>query len=279
MKMEMEENNNLKDTLNKAKDIENFDYKSNDFDHNEFYGVIENIAKQNNTIKNNEAENIIKNDNGKLVDKKFIDELEVKKNRVLDLIRKYDPNSDMVKNMHEHDVDKIYAISTYLINVYIQYLNDMTFNFEIKTEEYKFLNKILTRVIEYNGDDVFNYVDFYETVWSNVIQQYESDKSVSSIKINIPIKKILILHHLIKDYKVKGITEEFRYFRNILYKIAETNKLFNAYNIIVERIKDDCKLWGNALDEVLSNKNNNTVKDINEVIDADVQNIEIKKEV
>lgn len=277
--MEMEENNNLKDTLNKAKDIENFDYKSNDFDHNEFYGVIENIAKQNNTIKNNEAENIIKNDNGKLVDKKFIDELEVKKNRVLDLIRKYDPNSDMVKNMHEHDVDKIYAISTYLINVYIQYLNDMTFNFEIKTEEYKFLNKILTRVIEYNGDDVFNYVDFYETVWSNVIQQYESDKSVSSIKINIPIKKILILHHLIKDYKVKGITEEFRYFRNILYKIAETNKLFNAYNIIVERIKDDCKLWGNALDEVLSNKNNNTVKDINEVIDADVQNIEIKKEV
>ena len=275
--MEMEENNNLKDTLNKAKDIENFDYKSNDFDHNEFYGVIENIAKQNNTIKNNEAENIIKNDNGKLVDKKFIDELEVKKNRVLDLIRKYDPNSDMVKNMHEHDVDKIYAISTYLINVYIQYLNDMTFNFEIKTEEYKFLNKILTRVIEYNGDDVFNYVDFYETVWSNVIQQYESDKSVSSIKINIPIKKILILHHLIKDYKVKGITEEFRYFRNILYKIAETNKLFNAYNIIVERIKDDCKLWGNALDEVLSNKNNNTVKDINEVIDADVQNIEIKK--
>lgn len=277
--MEMEENNNLKDTLNKAKNIENFDYKSNDFDHNEFYGVIENIAKQNNTIKNNEAENIIKNDNGKLVDKKFIDELEVKKNRVLDLIRKYDPNSDMVKNMHEHDVDKIYAISTYLINVYIQYLNDMTFNFEIKTEEYKFLNKILTRVIEYNGDDVFNYVDFYETVWSNVIQQYESDKSVSSIKINIPIKKILILHHLIKDYKVKGITEEFRYFRNILYKIAETNKLFNAYNIIVERIKDDCKLWGNALDEVLSNKNNNTVKDINEVIDADVQNIEIKKEV
>jgi lantibiotic modifying enzyme len=155
----------------------------------------------------------------------------------------------------------------------------MTFNFEIKTEEYKFLNKILTRVIEYNGDDVFNYVDFYETVWSNVIQQYESDKSVSTIKINIPIKKILILHHLIKDYKVKGITEEFRYFRNILYKIAETNKLFNAYNIIVERIKDDCKLWGNALDEVLSNKNNNTVKDINEVIDADVQNIEIKKEV
>ncbi|MFA5586227.1 MAG: hypothetical protein WDA02_06730 [Saccharofermentanales bacterium] len=266
----MEENKKFEESLNKVKEIENFDYKSNDFDHNEFYSVIENIAKQNNTIKNNEAENIIKNDSSRLIDKKFIDELEVKKNRVLDLIRKYDPNSDMVKNMHEYDIDKVYAISTYLINVYIQYLHDMTFNFEIKTEEYKFLNKILTRVIEYNGDDVFNYVDFYETVWSNVIQQYESDRGVSSIKINIPIKKILILHHLIKDYKVKGITEEFRYFRNILYKIAETNKLFNAYNIIVERIKDDCKLWSNALDEVLSNKDN--VKDITEVND------EIKKE-
>lgn len=270
----MEENEDFKETLNKVKEIENFDYKSNDFNHNEFYSVIENIAKQNNTIKNNEAENIIKNDNGILVDKKFIEELENKKSKVLDLIRKYDPNSDTVKNMHEHDIDKVYAISTYLINVYIQYLNDMTFNFELKTEEYKFLNKILTRIIEYNGDDVFNYVDFYESVWSNVIQQYESDRSVTTIKINIPIKKILILHHLIKDYKVKGNTDEFRYFRNILYKIAETNKLFNAYNIIVERIKDDCKLWGNALDEVLSNKNNN-ITDINEVTEV---NDEIKKE-
>jgi len=261
----MEENKDFKEILDKAKEIENFDYKTKNFDHNEFYGVIEKIANQNNTIKNDEAENLIKNDNGKLVNQKFADELENKKNKVLDLIRKYDPNTDFVKNMHEHDVDKVYAISTYLTNTYIQYLQEMEFNFDMTVEEFKFLNKILTRIIEYNGDDVFNYVDFYENFWVNAINEYESDKSKSVYEFKINIKKILILHHLIKNYKVKGNTDEFRYFKNILYKIAQTNKLFNAYNIIVERIKNDCKLWGIALDEVLSNRQENKIEDIKEI--------------
>jgi hypothetical protein len=60
---------------------------------------------------------------------------------------------------------------------------------------------------------------------------------------------------LIKEYKVKGINTEFKLFRNVLYKIAQVSKLFNAYSIIIDRIKEDQKLWGSALDEVLSQKN------------------------
>jgi hypothetical protein len=43
-------------------------------------------------------------------------------------------------------------------------------------------------------------------------------------------------------------------FRDILFKIARLNKLFNAYSIIIERIKGDREMWGAALDEIAKQK-------------------------
>ena len=130
----------------------------------------------------------------------------------------------------------------------------MTFNFELTKEEFKFLDKVLTKTIEYNGDEVFNYTEFIENFWESAVEEYEKDKSKESNIFKIDIKKILLLHHLIKEHRVKGITNEFRQFRNVLYKIAQTNRIFNAYNIIVDRLKEDAKLWGSALDVVLQPK-------------------------
>ena len=251
----MTEDKNFEEILNKAKSLETIDFKSNDnFDYNEYYNLIEKIAKKNSTLKNEEAENLVKEFAEKIIDKDYVDDLNNKKESILDFIRKYDPNSDTIKNMSEHDVDKVYAISNYLVNSYIKYLNEMLFNFEFSNAELKFVNNTLTKSIEYNGDEVFNYVELYDNFWKNVKETYDKDKTKSTYVFKVDIKMILILHHLIKNYKVRGTTDEFKHFRNVLYRIAQTNKLFNAYNIIVERIKDDCKVWGAALDEVLRSK-------------------------
>lgn len=251
----MTEDKNFEEILNKAKSLETIDFKSNDnFDYNEYYNLIEKIAKKNSTLKNEEAENLVKEFAEKIIDKDYVDALNNKKESILDFIRKYDPNSDIIKNMSEHDVDKVYAISNYLVNSYIKYLNEMLFNFEFSNAELKFVNNTLTKSIEYNGDEVFNYVELYDNFWKNVKETYDKDKTKSTYVFKVDIKMILILHHLIKNYKVRGTTDEFKHFRNVLYRIAQTNKLFNAYNIIVERIKDDCKVWGAALDEVLRSK-------------------------
>lgn len=251
----MTEDKNFEEILNKAKSLETIDFKSDDnFDYNEYYNLIEKIAKKNSTLKNEEAENLVKEFAEKIIDKDYVDALNNKKESILDFIRKYDPNSDIIKNMSEHDVDKVYAISNYLVNSYIKYLNEMLFNFEFSNAELKFVNNTLTKSIEYNGDEVFNYVELYDNFWKNVKETYDKDKTKSTYVFKVDIKMILILHHLIKNYKVRGTTDEFKHFRNVLYRIAQTNKLFNAYNIIVERIKDDCKVWGAALDEVLRSK-------------------------
>ena len=169
----MTEDKNFEEILNKAKSLETIDFKSNDnFDYNEYYNLIEKIAKKNSTLKNEEAENLVKEFAEKIIDKDYVDALNNKKESILDFIRKYDPNSDIIKNMSEHDVDKVYAISNYLVNSYIKYLNEMLFNFEFSNAELKFVNNTLTKSIEYNGDEVFNYVELYDNFWKNVKETY-----------------------------------------------------------------------------------------------------------
>lgn len=251
----MTQKNDFQNVLDKAKELEKLDFKNVDnFDYNSYYDVIAKIANKNNNLKQEEAENIINEQSKDYLDEDYVNELENKKQQILNFIRKYDPNSDIITNMKVHDVDKVYSIFNYLLNSYINYLNQMTFNFSLTNAEFKFLNKVLTNTLEYDGDEVFNYTEFIESFWENAKDEYEKDKGKSEYVFKIDIKKILLLHHLIKGHKVKGITTEFKLFRNILYKIAQTNRIFNAYNIIVDRLKEDAKIWGSALDAVLEPK-------------------------
>lgn len=252
----MAENTEFQNVLDKAKELETIDFKQTDvqFDHNTYYEAISKIANKNNNLKQEEAENVVGEYAVKFVDEDFVKELEKKRDSIKDFIRKYDPNGELIASMRVHDVDKVYSIFNYLLNAYIKYLNEMTFNFELTKEEYKFLNNVLTKETLYDGDEVFNYTEFIEGFWENAKEEVEKDKSKESYTFKIDIKKILLLHHLIKGHKVKGITNDFKQFRNILYKIAQTNRIFNAYNIIVDRLKEDAKLWGSALDVVLAPK-------------------------
>lgn len=254
------EDKKFEDALNKAKELEVIDFKTiSSFDYKEYYSAIESIAIKNNNFKNEEAETVIKDFAPKFTDEKYIIELKNRRESVLDLIRKFDPNSEDVKNMAEHDVDKVYAISNYLLNSYVKYINEMLFDMEMKKEEFLFLDRVLTKTIEYSGDDVFNYTEFYDSFWAVAKAEYDTDKSKDKYTFKISIKTILLLHHLIKGYKVKGSGLEFRYLKDILYWIGQTNKIFNAFNITVERLKDDCKLWGNSIDLITQQKNSEAV--------------------
>jgi len=251
----MVENTEFQVVVDKAKELETIDFKNvESFDHNTYYDAIAKIANKNNTLKQDEAENVVGEYAVSCIDEEFVKELNNKRDTIKDFIRKYDPNGEIITSMKVSDIEKVYSIFNYLLNSYIKYLNDMSFNFEVDNREFKFLDKVLTKTIEYNGDEVFNYTEFIENFWEEAKTEYEKDKTKETYVFKISIKKILLLHHLIKDYKVKGITDEFKLFRSVLYKIAQTNRIFNAYNIIVERLKDDAKIWGTSLDHVLAPK-------------------------
>lgn len=63
----------------------------------------------------------------------------------------------------------------------------------------------------------------------------------------INVNDLIIFYHLISKYKVKGITQEHYDYLQVLTKIGERIKLFNAYNVVVQRLSNDFQLWGGAL--------------------------------
>jgi hypothetical protein len=251
----MSEDKNFEAVLAKAEELESMDFNTKDqFDVQEYYSALEKIAKKNESAKNEEAESIVDQQAKEMIDSEFVDELVKKREVVESFIRKYDPNLESTKELELIDVDKIYAISNYLLNSYIQYVNEMKFIFKLERLEVKFLNKILLNEIDYNGDEVFNYAELYNNFWKEAKERYEEEKDTETFTFKVSIKNILILHHLIKGYTVRGRTNDFVYFQNVLFKIAKINKLFNAYNIIIERIKGDREIWGNAIEEIVRMK-------------------------
>jgi len=251
----MSEDKNFQSALDKAKELESFNFNSDEgFDVQGYYGALEQIAKKNENLKNEEAEAIVEEQAKTMIDPSFVEELNLKRKVVEDFIRKYDPNTKEVQDLELLDVDKLYAVSNYLLNSYIQHVNEARFIFSLTKAEYKFLNKTLLHEIGYNGDEVFNFAELYKNFWEGVQQKVEENKSLESYTFTVNIKMLLILHHLIKEHKVKGITNDFQQFQTVLFKIAGVNKLFNAYSIIIERIKSDRELWGNSLDEVMKVK-------------------------
>lgn len=248
----MAENKEFKEVLDKAAELDNIDFKNDGFEYGEYYNAIEQISKQNVSLKNEEAENIISEIAPKFVDAGFLETMEKRKNQVLDFLRAYDPNLPKVQAMSEHEVDKVYAISNYLVNSYINHINEILFDVEFTKAEMKFLDDQLMHQVEYNAEDVFTFAELYDNFWLETSEFYKANRSQEKFTFKISIQHILIIHHLIKEVKVKGVANNFKSFRSILNKIAQTNKVFNAYNILVERIKEDCKLWGAALESVLT---------------------------
>lgn len=265
----MSEDKKFQSVLDKAKELESYDFSNgSEFNIQEYYSALEKIAQKNDNFKNEEAESIVDSQAAQMIEPSFVEELKRKRKTVEDYIRMFNPNLPSTQKLEIQDVDKIYAISNYLLNAYIQYVNEAKFIINLTKEEYKFLNKVLLQEIPYNGDEVFNFAELYTNFWEGVQKMVEEDKSLESYTVTVEIKMLLILHHLIKNHTVKGKTLDFKFFQSILFKIAKVNKLFNAYNIIIERIKSDRELWGNGLDEIMKSKDPEYQKQMQEFTES-----------
>jgi hypothetical protein len=84
----------------------------------------------------------------------------------------------------------------------------------------------------------------------------------------INVNDVIILYHLVSKYKVKGVNSNFYNYLSLLTKIGERIKLFNAYNVWVQRLSDDFQLWGSSLtvdEEMIVSAEVEKQKDVKEV--------------
>jgi hypothetical protein len=233
----------------KLDSILNHDFNSElEFDINESYKSIKDIEFKLEDLKSREAENVLIELGPKYLNIEYQNEMKKLYTNFYSFIKKYNPNDEKVKNLSEEELDKIYAISQFIKNNYIEMINNIMFNMTWTRDEYKFIKGAFRNRMEYSGNDIFNSVDLKEKYldkWEDLDKLLP--KTTSEFTIAIDIKNVIMMYHFLSTFKIKGITEDYYNFIEILKKIGDVNKLFNAYTIAKERINTDFVSWTSAL--------------------------------
>lgn len=269
----VEENNiNVEQEQQEKKTNENKDYNIteiikvfnsenvDEIDINDVFSKIKNV----NTIKQSqklfEAEEIIK----KL--SYYIDvEDEQKLYRYIDVVRKYikkyDIEKEENKNISESEFDKIYAVGREMINYLSEFINNLEFTLVLSVKEMKMILHILNN-INYKADDILNFKEIYE---SHVLEikrlSYDKNfiKTGADAIFKIDIKKSLILYHFINKFENRGINENFYVIEKIINKLFDINNLFNAINVLKDRLNSEYNLWSSAYTNKFESEKNNEI--------------------
>jgi len=240
-------------------DVFDFDFDSDEeFNIEEAYEFIRHTIKEpketKELIEKKEADNVVMNTSDKYLSAEYVELMKVEYDKLLGILKRYDVNSELVKNMSEEDKDRIYGIAEYLFNEYQKNLNKMDFNFELSQDEWKFMNDVLRNKLEYDQNEVFQMEEIRKQYLDSAEEIYHSlPKNVDEIPTVINVNNLIILYHLISKYKVKGINKQHYAFLSLLSKIGERIKLFNAYTVWVQRLSNDFQSWGGSLTPIDSN--------------------------
>ena len=236
--------------ISSTDELDNFDFSSEQpFDIDGNYELISALKKEDEDeamkalVKLREAKNIIEKNAKTFLSAEFVDMYNKEEENLLNLIKKYDPNIDEIRAMSEEDKDKIYHIAQYLFNIYQKKLNDLLFFFPLTKEEVKFIFNVFRNKLEYDQNEVFQMKDIKENYLDKEFTKQDDGNYMTYINVN----DLIIFYHLISKYKVKGITQEHYDYLSILTKVGERIKLFNAYNVVVQRLSEDFQLWGGNL--------------------------------
>jgi hypothetical protein len=244
-------------------ELEQFDFSSEkEFDVEQYHELISFMKKETEDesvkelIKLQEAKNIIEKDSKRFLDPAFVDKYNQEEQNLVNMIKKFDPNLDFVQKMTEEQKDKIYEIAQYLFNVYQKKLNELVFHFPLTDSERKFVYNVFRNKLEYDQNEVFQLKEIKENYLDKDFKK--NDKGDFDTYINV--NDLIIFYHLISKYKVKGITQEHYDYLQVLTKIGERIKLFNAYNVVVQRLSNDFQLWGGALSVELGEVTGNVLE-------------------
>jgi len=230
-------------------ELDHFDFSADkDFDIEGYHELVNTLKTQNQDdsmkelIKLQEAQNIIQKTANLFLDPAFVEQYAKEEQNLVNMIKKFDPNLEEVKKMTEEQKDKIYDIAQYLYNIFQKKLNDLNFKFPLTHDEYKLIMNIFKNKLEYDQNEVFQLKDLKENYLDKDFKMVEGNYNTE-----INVNDLIIFYHLFSKYKVKGISSEYYSFVNVLTKIGERIKLFNAYNVVVQRLSNDFQLWGGAL--------------------------------
>ncbi len=222
--------------------------ENNEVNIDEYAEILNVMERDASLLKAEEADEIVKDAGDKYLKPEYLEKLKKSYLALSNFYKKYDPNSDLIKNMNETDKTNLFAVGNFINKNYNQLVDNMDFEISLTRAEYIFLSTALERKVVYDGNEVFNIIDLnekYLKIWKENFKNLKKNEDVFNIEIDI--KNIVMLYHFLQKHTVKGLSSEFYSFASVLQKIAETNKVYNAFNIKKERAKTNFLAWTSAI--------------------------------
>jgi len=247
--MEIKEEENTQSIVDPIRDLVEHDFSSDtkiNLDESyEMISIMDRASKE--MTKEREAQTIIDEIGETYIKEDYKLKLDNSFKSVNDFLKKYNVELDEVMVLTEPEKDKVFAIASFLLKNVTAFLNELNFKIDITRDEYKLVSTALERKMVYDGNDVFNIIELnhrYLMPWKETERMLAKD--MDSFEIEIDIKNVVMLYHFLGKHTVKGLDKQFYFFASILEKIAETNKLYNAYNVLKERLDVDFGFWNGA---------------------------------
>jgi hypothetical protein len=278
----MEENNELKDfiiedetnpneiTLNNlnlevtaSTDVmESFDFSSKEnFNIEENYELISKLqseVKDEETVKFEEATKIISESAEQCLGVELAKKYQTQYDNLVSFVKRYSTENEETQNLSDDEINQLQGIANYLYINYQKDLSMMHVNIEFTPKEFKYIHHTIWNKYEYDVNDMLTLVapETYILPW---IDKYALDfqknkNEIDPITTTIHVRGGIYLYHYLSKNKVKGIGEEFWKLKNILLKIGEGTKLYNSYQVLVERLSRDFTNWSTALDAMIEER-------------------------
>jgi hypothetical protein len=181
---------------------------------------------------------------GKIVKQEVQEALKEKIQTINDFLELHKNASELGE---ETEKDKIYSESTQIWNHYTEFLKQITYYIPLTGEEYHYIKNLIMKDLHYNEQDVFLALKFKEN-FLDVVDEFKLNKNDSTIHdIPVLINDITLLHHLMKNESVKGITKKTLLFKSVITQIGQVYKIFNVWNKESEEISTKIYNWTKGL--------------------------------
>lgn len=181
---------------------------------------------------------------GKIVKIEIQDALKEKIKGINDFLEQHKNASELAE---ETEKDKIYSESTSIWNEYTDFLKQIQYFIPLTGEEYNYIRDLIMKDLHYNEQDVFLALKFKEN-FIDVVDNFKLPKNGTTVhEIPVLINDITLLHHLMKNESVKGITKKTLLFKSVITLIGQVYKIFNVWNKESEELGNKIFNWTKGL--------------------------------
>ena len=160
-------------------------------------------------------------------------------NNILNIIKKYDVESEFIKTADRSALSEIQVVIKYYVSKLSRIYNGILYNVVMSDSTYSFFQTAIKNNIVITGDDMIKMGDTAELL--KAISK--GDDKYLTFNANQAIN----LYNFFSKYTTKGVTGNFNDFRNIMIIFEDIYKLYTSMNNLGRIAKERCGIWVNAV--------------------------------